>query len=144
MYFGGATYVSLNKADGTLVFCVDTRIQPEFFTPTGYNVWVISYSFDLADMTADELRDYNGMVYYGWIEEPHGPTDAKQAYECAVAATEELVYGRMSGAGDEFIVYYSEKADAWIVEATTFIYLISRETGERLYLNDNDKPEDLK
>lgn len=63
-----------------------------------------------------------------------GVEDEERNIKISLEISRTMTCGTIAGAGAEFIAYYSEVSDAWIVQSTTFVHVIACDTGERLYL----------
>lgn len=134
--------ILVDKETGRLLACVDTRVQSEFYfdekEPILYHVT------NIADCTPDELRQLMYAQYdYGLKQQEYFyvlgnvplPLSAEGAFELAKQASDNGHGPGRSYTYGDYRVYYSEKADAYIIVTIDFVEVISRPNGELLFFS---------
>ncbi len=128
-YDGGKTYVALRESDGQVLICMDLRVHTNV-KKVALKRNVLEISFDLLSLDRAELL-LCGAEHLSIGVKPHAGsvTSAEQAYEILLDLVDKTGYGILMSWSGEARVYYSEKANAWIVGGGAYALAIAAEDG---------------
>lgn len=138
LYSGGKTYVALRKSDGQVLTCTDLRIHKNV-KKLMWKTERLVLHFDILSLDRKALLlcgAENSPI--GWRPTGEPVTEPAQAYAITQDMIQNASIGPLALACGEFQIYYSKKADVWIVHNDGFSLAIAPEDGTYLGLWDSN------
>lgn len=143
LLFGGETFSIIDNNTGRIVQCVDTRIQEQcaIKDTEGY----VYITVNLVDLTDNEVKQLSTFAR-GFSDEkmpkPFAssqdcPLDVMKAFEVSSKNLYKLYsYGKWEYIGDgQYIIYYAEASNSWLVIGKRFTMLLDKNTGEKIFFS---------